>query len=121
MLTLIGLGPTTTQDGLSLGAWEALRSASGLKLTRSRTHPAILWLESNGVMFDAYLDTASAEDAVMRVLDAARTGDVCYAVPDHPLMGDPTCIPLLDAVRREDISPARLRPSAPARRLACRL
>ena len=113
MLTLIGLGPAQTREGLSLGAWDTLRSASGAKLTRSRRHPAVLWLESGdgGVMFDAHLDDLSDADAVAYVLEAARAGDTVYVVPGHPLLGDPTCIPLLEAVRRGNIS---LRVFAPA-------
>ena len=121
MLTLIGLGPDGTREGLSLGAWGALRSASGPKMTRSRSHPAVAWLQSDagGVTFDAFLDGLSETDAVLRVLEAARAGDAAYAVPGHPLMGDPTCIPLMDAVRRENIplrvfAPAPLPASSPA-------
>ena len=113
MLTLIGLGPSSTRDGLSLGAWDALRRVSGPRMTRSRSHPAVAWLESEagGMEFDAYLDTLSDVDAVSRVLGAAKVQDVCYAVPGHPLMGDPTCIPLVEALRRENIP---LRVFAPA-------
>ena len=113
MLTLIGLGPADTQGGLSLGAWAALQRATGPKLTRSRSHPAVAWLESDagGVAFDAFLDDLSEADAVRRVLEAARAGDAVYAVPGHPLMGDPTGIPLVEALRRENIS---LRVFAPA-------
>ena len=121
MLTLIGLGPADTREGLSLGAWDALRSASGLKMTRSHRHPAILWLESSagGVTFEAHLDGLSEADAVSQVLEAARAGDAFYAVPGHPLMGDPTCIPLLEAARRENIplrvfAPAPLPADSPA-------
>ena len=113
MLTLIGLGPSDTRDGLSLGAWDALKSASGPKLTRSRLHPAVQWLESDagGVGFDDFLDSLSDADAVQRVLEAARAGDAVYAVPGHPLLGDPTGIPLVEALRRENIP---LRVFAPA-------
>jgi len=112
MLTLIGLGPPDTRAGLSLGAWDALQSASGPKLTRSRLHPAVQWLESDaGIVFDDSLDGLSDADAVQRVLKAARVGDVVYAVPGHPLLGDPTCIPLVEALRRENIP---LRVFAPA-------
>ncbi|MGI4789532.1 MAG: nucleoside triphosphate pyrophosphohydrolase [Janthinobacterium lividum] len=114
MLTLIGLGPAGTYHGLSLGAWDALKIASGLKLTRTRTHAAVLWLESDlgSVAFDAYLDDLSEGEAVERVLEAVRSGDALYAVSGHPLMGDPTCIPILEAVRREGI-PLRVFTPAP--------
>ncbi len=113
MLTLIGLGPNDTRAGLSLGAWDALKSASGPKLTRSRLHPAVLWLESEagGVKFDDHLDALDEADAARRVLESARTGNAVYAVPGHPLLGDPACIPLVEALRRETIP---LRVFAPA-------
>ena len=113
MLTLIGLGPADTRAGLSLGAWDALKSASGLKLIRTSSHPAVDWLESEGgVFFDDHLNGLSDAEAIQRVLAAARAGDAYYAVPGHPLLGDPTCIPLVDALRREQI-PLRVFVPAP--------
>ncbi len=112
MLTLIGLGPSETPDGLSLGAWNALQSASGPRLARRRAHPAVAWLESEGgVSFDAAFDALSDTEIIQQVLDAARAGDIVYVVPGHPLLGDPTCIPLIEAAGREGIS---LRVFAPA-------
>ncbi|MDQ2800212.1 MAG: nucleoside triphosphate pyrophosphohydrolase, partial [Armatimonadota bacterium] len=106
------LGPSETPDGLSLGAWNALKSASGPRLARRRTHPAIAWLESEGgVSFDAAFDALSDAEIVQQVLDAARAGDAVYVVPGHPLLGDPTCIPLVEAAKREGIP---LRVFAPA-------
>ena len=121
MLTLIGLGPSDTRAGLSLGAWDALKWASGPKMTRSRSHPAVDWLESDAgdVFFDAYLDSLSDADAVERVLKAARAGDAVYAVAGHPLTGDPTCLPIVEALRRENVplrvfAPAPLPAATPA-------
>lgn len=112
MLTLIGLGPNQARDGFSFGAWDALRAAAGSKLARSRSHPAVVWLETEGgIAFDAHLDDLSDADAVQQVLDAARAGDAAYAVAGHPLLGDPTCLPLTQALRREQIP---LRVFAPA-------
>lgn len=110
MLTLIGLGPENTSDGLSFGAVDALQAASG-PCFRAGAHPAWARLHALGVPLGTALDLLSAADAAQTVLDAARLGDVCYAVPGHPLLGDPSCIPLLDAVRREGIP---LRVFAPA-------
>ena len=112
MLTLIGLGES--RDSLSLGAWDALRSATGPRLVRTRSHPAIAWLESEGgVTFDAAFDTLPPEDVVYRVLEAARAGDVVYAAPGHPLLGDPTGIPLVEAARREGLSLRVFSPAPP--------
>ena len=111
MLTLIGLGPADTSAGLSFGASDALLAAFGPKFVRAGTHAALARLAANGVRFDPPLDALSDGDAAQTVLDAARIGDVCYAVSGHPLFGDASCIPLLDAVRRESIP---LRVFAPA-------
>ncbi len=111
MLTLIGLGPADTDAGLSFGALDALQAAPGPKFARAGMHAALARLEAAGLRWDALLDAQSDADAAQTVLDAARLGDACYLVPGHPLFGDPSCIPLLDAVRREAIS---LRVFAPA-------
>lgn len=111
MLTLIGLGPADTSAGLSFGASDALQTASGPKFARAGTHAALARLDAGGVRFHAQLDALSDGDAAQTVLDAARAGDACFAVSGHPLFGDPSCIPLLDAVRRESIP---LRVFAPA-------
>lgn len=113
MLTLIGLGKGESRGGLSLGAWEALQSAPGSRFTRRRGHPALLWLESaeGGIAFDAAFDALTDADAAGRVLEAARTGDVVYAVPGHPQMGDPSALIVAESARRENIP---LRVFAPA-------
>ena len=102
MLTVIGLGDGP--DSLSLGALRALQAA-GPRLTRTRAHPSVRWLEAEGgVTFDASLDGLAPEDAVARVLGAARSGDAVYALPGHPLLGDPTGVPLAAAARREGLA-----------------
>ncbi len=126
MLTLIGLGPADTSAGLSFGASDVLMSASGPKFARAGSHAALARLDAGGVRFHAHLDALSDGDAAQTVLDAARIGDVCYAVSGHPLFGDPSCIPLLDAVRREAIplrvfAPAPLPSDSPADFEALRL
>ena len=113
MLTLIGLGPADTSAGLSLGAFDALSGASCPKLARAGTHAALARLEAGGVRFDVSLDASSDGDAAQTVLDASRAGDVCYAVSGHPLFGDPSCIPLLEAVRREAIPLRVFHPAPP--------
>ena len=110
MLTLIGLGPADTSDGLSFGALNALQAASG-PCFHVGASAAWARLGSLGVPLSITLNGLSAADAAQTVLDAARLGDVCYVVPGHPLLGDPSCLPLLDAVRREQIP---LRVFAPA-------
>ena len=111
MLTLIGLGPPDTRDGLSLGAWDALRAVSGPRFSRAGRHPAALWLQTKGgITFDALDDLPDAEAAAL-VLEAARRGEAACVVPGHPQTGDPIGLLLAEAVRREGLP---LRVFAPA-------
>ena len=111
MLTLIGLGPPDTRDGLSLGAWDALRAVSGPRFSRAGRHPAALWLQTRGgITFDALDDLPDAEAAAL-VLEAARRGEAACVVPGHPQTGDPIGLLLAEAARREGLP---LRVFAPA-------
>ncbi len=112
MLTLIGLGPPGTRDGLSLGAWDALRNVPGPRFSRAASHPAALWLQAGGgVAFDAAPDGLPDAEAAALILDAARAGEAACVLPGHPLLGDPLGLLLAEAVRREGIP---LRVFAPA-------
>jgi len=112
MLILIGLGAGDTRDGLSLGAWDALRSVSGPRFTRAPGHPAVHWLQTEGgVTFDAALDDLPTAEAAARVLDAARSGEAACVLPGHPLTGDPLGLVLAESARREGLG---LRVFAPA-------
>ena len=101
MLTLIGLG--ANWDSLSFGAWNALRSPSHSRFSRAGSHSALIWLQSleGGITFDAALDDLPLEEAVTRVLEAARRSDTVIVLPGHPLFGDPLGIPLVEAARLE--------------------
>ena len=114
MLTLIGLGPDTSPGSLSLEAWDALKSASGPRLLRTRAHASARWLEDRGgVVFDAAFDGVPEADIVARVREAARSGEAVYALPGHPLMGDPTGWMLVEAARQEGIALRVFVPAAP--------
>src|SRR5438874_8898127 len=94
MITLVGLGPGR-RDSLTLGAYEALKSAGRLFLRTDR-HPVVEELRAEGLAFtalDALYEEAADFDAVYArlaetVLEAARCGDITYAVPGHPLLGE---------------------------------
>src|SRR5437588_12457223 len=94
MITLVGLGPGR-RESLTLGAYEALRGAPRLFLRTAR-HPVVEELQAEGLYFNALdslyekaeeFDRLYAELAET-VLAAARQGDVTYAVPGHPLLGE---------------------------------
>ena len=112
MLTLIGLGPSGTREGLSLGAWDALRGVSGPRFSRADSHPAALWLQAEGgVTLDASLGALPDAEATALVLEAARSGEAACVLPGHPLLGDPLGLLLAEAARREGLA---LRVFAPA-------
>ena len=96
-ITVAGLGPGGP-DGLTLGAWEAVRTADRL-LLRTEKHPVVAWLREQGIRFETYdsvyeehgqfadVYAAIADDLVRR----ASSGDeIVYAVPGHPSVAETT-------------------------------
>jgi len=92
-ITIAGLGPGSVED-LTRRSWRALTTAPRLYL-RTAHHgcvaafPPSLHYES----FDALYETHDRFEVVYRaiilvVMAAAREGDVVYAVPGDPLLGE---------------------------------
>lgn len=117
MITLIGLGPADAA-GLSVAARDALRAAP-LLFVRTSRHPAVAALDATGVPYeslDPFYESGESFDAVYdsiatRVLEAARLGDVAFAVPGHPLVAEESVRRLLARAREENI-PIRIVGSA---------
>jgi tetrapyrrole methylase family protein / MazG family protein len=117
MITLVGLGPGR-RDSLTLGAYEALKTAGTLFLRTAR-HPVVEDLRAEGVSFealDSLYDQAADFDRLYpalaeTVLGAARSGDVTYAVPGHPLLGERSVELLVRAARAEGL-PLRVAPAS---------
>ena len=117
MITLVGLGPGR-RDSLTLGAYEALKAAVTLFLRTAR-HPVVEDLRAEGLAFvalDPLYERASDFDRLYAelaetVLAAARRGDVTYAVPGHPLLGERSVELLVRAARAEGV-PLRVAPAA---------
>src|SRR5438132_2816036 len=117
MITLVGLGPGR-RDSLTLGAYEALKSAGTLVL-RTERHPVVEDLRAEGLAFIAldplYEQAAHFEAVYARlaetVLEAARRGDVTYAVPGHPLLGERSVELLIRGARAEGL-PFRVVPAS---------
>jgi len=104
MLTLIGLGPGETKDGLSLGAWDALRAGPGARFSRAGDHPAAVWLQTEGgVTFDAAPDALPDAEAASLVLAAARAGGAACVLSGHP-QTDSLGLLLAEAARREGLA-----------------
>ena len=99
MITILGLGPGDAQL-LTREAWEVLSQTLTVYL-RTRQHPAVAGLPPYLKLrdFDAFYDAgASFEKVYGRIVKAllrtAKTRDVVYAVPGHPLVAEAT-VPLL--------------------------
>ncbi len=112
MLTLMGLGPGDASL-ITREAWATLEAADEV-LLRTRRHPAVAGLPARlkRRSFDRFYDTSDDFGAVYArivaaVLKQAGKGDVIYAVPGHPLVGEAT-VPLLLARAREAGIPTRI-------------
>ena len=109
-LTIAGLGPAGL-DLLPPKTRQALESAPRLILRTAR-HPAATELRQAGCAFQSldeeYESAATFETLYRRLADrvlaAADEGDVAYAVPGHPLMGEESVRLLLEAARRSGIA-----------------
>src|SRR5262249_40814974 len=110
MITLVGLGPSTS-DQLSVAARDALRAAKVLYLRTSR-HPAAEELRRQGVEFhslDSIYDSEPSFEAVYAriagtVLAAAAESDVTFAVPGHPLVGEESVRLIIQRARERGIA-----------------
>ncbi len=94
-ITIIGLGPGDA-DLITRQAWHLFSAADAVYL-RTRRHPAVAGLPTHLRLhsFDDIYDTADDFAAVYRaiadeVLRLGATGDVLYAVPGHPYVGEAT-------------------------------
>jgi tetrapyrrole methylase family protein/MazG family protein len=109
-LTIIGLGPGELDD-LSRKAFRILRQAKTVYL-RTAQHGCVPCLPQQDIVyhsFDAVYEAAEDfeqvyETIVQRVLAAAQQGDVVYAVPGDPLVGESTTTRLLAAARAAGVT-----------------
>ncbi|HEY3290740.1 MAG TPA: nucleoside triphosphate pyrophosphohydrolase [Anaerolineae bacterium] len=108
MLTILGLGPGDPKL-LTREAWDILSAAREVHL-RTRKHPTVAGLPGHLVLHDfdgLYESGAAFEDVYARITDAviaaAQQGDVIYAVPGHPLVGEATVHALLERAREAHI------------------
>ena len=105
-LTIVGLGPGSIDD-LTRRAWKVISHAPQVYV-RTSEHPCVQDLPAVCVSFDDVYQTipdfAGVYDEIAaRVIDAARVGDVVYAVPGDPLVAEATVIKLLERAKAENI------------------
>ena len=100
-LTIVGLGPGELDD-LSRKAYRTLKQAETVYL-RTSQHGCVSCLPQNDVIYHSFDDLYESIDQfedvyatiVERLISAAQVGDVVYAVPGDPLVGESTTTRLL--------------------------
>jgi tetrapyrrole methylase family protein/MazG family protein len=95
MLTILGLGPGDPQL-LTRQAWEILNTSNVVYL-RTRKHPTVAGLPATLTLRDfdeLYEHDSDFADVYAHitaaVISQAQQGDMVYAVPGHPLVGEST-------------------------------
>jgi len=108
-LTIIGLGPGSIDD-LSRKAWRTLEAAQTVYL-RTEQHPCVPDLPQRAryESFDHLYEAATSFEAVynsivQKLITAAQTEDVVYAVPGDPFVGEATTPRLIQLAAEREIS-----------------
>ncbi|MGE5653752.1 MAG: nucleoside triphosphate pyrophosphohydrolase [Bacillota bacterium] len=100
---IVGLGPGDWRT-LTLGAMETLRSIRPLVL-RTAVHPTVEYLVQQGIQFETfdglYERGESFESIYAGMVDklvslARHDGQVCFAVPGHPLVAEKAALMLIE-------------------------
>ncbi len=108
-LTIVGLGPGELDD-LSRKAYRTLKQADTVYL-RTSQHGCVSCLPQNDITYHSFDDLYESIDQfedvyatiVERLITAAQTGDVVYAVPGDPLVGESTTTRLLMEAKKAGI------------------
>jgi len=96
-IIVAGLGPGG-KDGITMGAWEAIRKTRRL-LLRTDKHPIVEWIREQGIDFESYDNMYMASDQFHEVYEAiasdlirrASEGEsLVYAVPGSPSVAERT-------------------------------
>lgn len=110
-ITVVGLGPGNGRF-LTRAAWDILSQAGDVYL-RTERHPAVADLPEHVTRhsFDHIYDTADSfetvyETIVAKLLALTQQGDVVYAVPGHPFVGESTVTRLMAQAEAADVSVA---------------
>ena len=111
MITVIGLGPGDL-DRVSGPVISLLLDPDQVVIARTREHPASQQLSAERVVVfcDDLYETGRDFDAIYRaiadrVIEASTKGDVIYAVPGSPMIGEFTVRNLIDSEHNVDVIP----------------
>lgn len=107
-IIVVGLGPGNGRH-LTREAWDILTSAQVIYL-RTSQHPTVAELPSTIQIrsFDHLYEKATSFEQVYsqivdEVLAQGKSGDIVYAVPGHPYIGESTVIALVKAAQEQAI------------------
>lgn len=102
VIHVVGLGPGDV-SGVPLGTYQQMQSGLPVFL-RTRVHPVVDHLEREGLVFTSFDDLYERggsfavvyQSIADRLLELARTQNIVYAVPGHPLMAEQSVQILLE-------------------------
>lgn len=107
-ITIVGLGPGAPEH-LTREAWQVLSDTDVVWL-RTVHHPVISHLPESVVLrsFDDFYEEAESFTAVYkaiaeRIMALVEDGDVIYAVPGHPLVGESSVLNILERARKNEV------------------
>ncbi len=109
MILIVGLGPGGRND-ISPAALDTIQTARKVILRTSR-HPVVDWIREMGYEFtdlDYLYEKAPDYETLYRiiaetVLAEAKEGDVAYAVPGHPLVGEKSVELIIEMAKAQGI------------------
>ncbi|MBD8071010.1 nucleoside triphosphate pyrophosphohydrolase [Bacillus sp. PS06] len=101
-ITIVGLGAGDLNQ-MPVGLYKIITKAEHLYL-RTKEHPVITELEKEGLVYQSFDEIYEGheqfqdvyEEIAHRLVEEARTKDVIYAVPGHPLVAEKTVQLLLE-------------------------
>lgn len=109
MIHLAGLGPGN-YESMTIGTLKLLKE--GPLFLRTREHPTVSFLESEGIAFeslDRFYETLDSFEEVYSsiaefIVNEAVKGDVVYAVPGHPLVAEASVQLIIESAKENGIA-----------------
>lgn len=107
-ISIVGLGPGRFDD-MTLETLRLLKQ--GKTYLRTRVHPCVDHFAEEGIAYESFDFLYEVKDSfeevyaniVERLIDAARTEDIVYAVPGNPLFAEESVEMLISRCEKEDV------------------